>query len=167
MARGTPVRGNHLTRANKGTPAGYKGCSLCGGVKLLKDFPKNGWRNGEQYYYSHCNECRKPIAKADYAKETAEYKLYYRAKRRATTQGIPFDINIADICIPALCPILKIPFGAGTEYTPSLDKIIPKLGYVRGNIQVVTNRANRLKTNGSLEEFRLIVANLEGVCPIK
>ncbi|NBY58578.1 MAG: hypothetical protein EBQ52_00100 [Synechococcaceae bacterium LLD_019] len=37
--------------------------------------------------------------------------------------------------------------------SPSLDKFIPEKGYVKGNIQVVSWRANWLKNNGTVEEW--------------
>lgn len=158
---GTPVRGNHVARANEGTPEGFKGCSVCNKVKPLTEFPKNGIRNGEQYYYSHCNECRKPIAKAKYKEETREYKLYYRAKARASTLGREFTIEKSDIVIPKVCPILKVPFEEEGDYVPSLDRIDSNGGYTLDNIQVVSRRANILKNNGTLDEFKLIVKHLE------
>lgn len=44
---------------------------------------------------------------------------------------------------------------------PSLDKIIPKLGYVKGNVWVVSNKANRIKSNATIEELELLVKNLK------
>lgn len=44
---------------------------------------------------------------------------------------------------------------------PSLDKIIPKLVYVKGNVWVVSNKANRIKSNATIEELELLVKNLK------
>ena len=43
----------------------------------------------------------------------------------------------------------------------SLDKIIPELGYVKGNVWIISNKANAIKSNASLEELKLLVKNLE------
>lgn len=43
----------------------------------------------------------------------------------------------------------------------SLDKIDPTKGYVEGNVQIVSFRANTLKNSATLEELKLIVANWE------
>ncbi len=53
--------------------------------------------------------------------------------------------------------------GEGKLYddSPSLDKIIPKLGYVKGNVWVVSNKANRIKSNATIEELELLVKNLK------
>lgn len=41
------------------------------------------------------------------------------------------------------------------EDSPSIDKVIPELGYVRGNVWVISNKANRIKNNATLEELKL------------
>ena len=83
------------------------------------------------------------------------------AKARAKKQGVPFDLVPEDIVFPEVCPVLGIPLffspGGRTENTPSLDRIIPELGYVKGNIEVISWKANRLKCNASLEELENLV----------
>ena len=37
--------------------------------------------------------------------------------------------------------------------SPSLDKIIPKKGYTKNNISVISYRANTIKSDGRLDEF--------------
>jgi hypothetical protein len=92
------------------------------------------------------------------------YSMWQQAKHRAKEQGVPFDLELDDIVIPELCPLLEIPLikGKGTwsDNSPTLDKIIPSEGYVRGNIQVISFRANRIKMNASIEELELIARNL-------
>lgn len=85
--------------------------------------------------------------------------MFYIAKARAKKQNIPFSITIDDIVIPEICPILKIKLKSSTKSptsnSPSLDKIIPELGYVKGNIQVISHKANAMKTNASISELLL------------
>lgn len=97
------------------------------------------------------------------------YKKYLLrgAKQRALKQEIPFNITISDIDIPEYCPLLNIRLvrhvgdnPRNTDDSPSIDRIIPELGYVRGNVWVISNRANRLKNNATLEELRLLISNL-------
>jgi hypothetical protein len=79
--------------------------------------------------------------------------MWRRAKARAKRRGIPFQIAPADIHIPFRCPILALRLRPGNRDTaPSLDRIDSRKGYVRGNIQVISNRANRLKSDANLEE---------------
>lgn len=84
------------------------------------------------------------------------------AKTRAKRDGIPFDIDLTDINIPAICPVLKIPIqpnkGSGWhDSSPSLDRIHNSKGYTKGNVRVISNRANRLKADATLSELKLIV----------
>ena len=91
--------------------------------------------------------------------------LVRAAKARAKKKGIPFDITIEDFILPEKCPLLEIPltvgYGSSQENSYSLDKIIPDLGYVKGNVWVISNKANMIKNNASLEELKLLVKNLE------
>jgi hypothetical protein len=46
------------------------------------------------------------------------------------------------------CPVLGIPIILGgklSKNSPSLDKMVPGLGYVRGNVLVISHRANTMK----------------------
>lgn len=44
--------------------------------------------------------------------------------------------------------------------SPTIDRINPKLGYIKGNVWVISNKANRFKNDATLEELELLVANL-------
>jgi len=85
------------------------------------------------------------------------WKLLKHAKERAGQQGVPFDLELEDIVVPAVCPVLGIQLfngvGASHDGSPSLDKVIPELGYVRGNVMVVSYKANAMKRNASLEDL--------------
>lgn len=87
------------------------------------------------------------------------------AKARAKKKGIVFDITIDDFSLPDKCPLLEIPlavnYDASSDNSYSLDKIIPELGYVKGNVWIISNKANAIKSNASLEELKLLVKNLE------
>lgn len=78
---------------------------------------------------------------------------------------MPFNLTPEDIVFPETCPILGIPLifseGGRTNNTPSIDRIIPEKGYVKGNIEVVSWRANRIKNDASLEELEKIVAYMK------
>lgn len=91
-----------------------------------------------------------------YQKAPKTYMLN-RAKRRAKEQGVPFSISESDIVIPERCPLLGLELvfskGASSDNSPSLDKIVPSEGYVAGNIQVISHKANAMKSNASLESL--------------
>lgn len=85
--------------------------------------------------------------------------LVNTAKARADSRGIPFSITSDDITIPGVCPVLGIPIKLEDTYTdnvPTIDRIVPSLGYVPGNVAVISNKANRLKSDATSEELRQI-----------
>lgn len=82
-----------------------------------------------------------------------ERALLVAAKTRATKRELPFDLEESDIVIPEICPYLKKPLKANTRYAPSLDKIDPAKGYVKGNIEVISRKANVMKNDASVEEL--------------
>ena len=88
--------------------------------------------------------------------------LWHLAKRRAKDQCLPFNIEIADLLpFPEVCPVLGIPIvlddyrAAGS---PQLDRVVPVRGYVHGNVQIMSSRANRLKSDATAEELDRIAA---------
>lgn len=97
-----------------------------------------------------------------YRRARPAYKLLRHAKERARELGLPFDIVEADIQVPVVCPVLGIALvvGNGRQHdgSPSIDRIIPSLGYVKGNIAVISLRANRIKQNASPEELEAVAA---------
>jgi hypothetical protein len=91
--------------------------------------------------------------------------MWKAAKERAIAKDLPFDIEPEDIIVPEFCPVLGIPLvqeirGRSGWYddSPSLDRKIPELGYVKGNIEVISNRANRIKADATEEELELVLA---------
>lgn len=76
-------------------------------------------------------------------RRSPEEKLLEGARYRARRTGRDFDLKIADIVIPARCPIFDVPM-IGPD-APSLDRVDNDQGYIRGNVCVISKRANRLK----------------------
>lgn len=77
-------------------------------------------------------------------------------KHKAKSKNIPFTILESDLSYPEYCPVLgiKLNYSAKniSDNSPSIDKIIPELGYIKGNVKIISNRANRIKNDGSYEE---------------
>lgn len=83
-------------------------------------------------------------------------------RNSAKYKGIPFDLCEEDFDIPAVCPVLGIPLmfaegGSPTDNSPSLDKFIPELGYVKGNVAVISMKANRMKSNATVEDVERLL----------
>ena len=89
------------------------------------------------------------------------------ARERAKRFGLPFDITTTYLQSIAgdECPIFRTPFvwgqskmgpGHSLDTAPQLDRIIPELGYVVGNVAFISQRANRIKDNGTMVEHYAI-----------
>jgi hypothetical protein len=87
------------------------------------------------------------------------------AKTRAKQKGLPFDITGDDLVIPEICPVLGIPIKIGvgkcTPNSPSLDRFNSELGYVKGNVRIISHKANTIKSNATLSELKLVLKYLE------
>lgn len=82
--------------------------------------------------------------------------LLKAARKRARETGIEFDLTAADVAYPAngRCPVFDVPMIRRTPYAPSLDRMDNSKGYVRGNVTVMSWRANHLKSDGTAEEHK-------------
>ena len=99
-------------------------------------------------------------------KELYKTLMLYSAKARAKTYGVPFNISVEDFEIPQFCPALGIELITSNSHdskdsSPSLDRFYPDKGYVKGNVFVISFRANRIKNDSSIEELELILKFLK------
>lgn len=89
-----------------------------------------------------------------------EYYLFVNAKSRSKRYGIPFNLELSDIKIPQFCPVLGIELKKGigkvSDSSPTIDRLDNTKGYTKGNILVVSFKANRLKSNASVEELEKV-----------
>jgi hypothetical protein len=91
------------------------------------------------------------------------------AKSRCQRLGIPFDLTVESTPrIPERCPVLGLEFdrtfnkSSRADNLPTLDRVIPALGYVPGNVIWISWRANRLKNDASLWELERLVEYVRG-----
>lgn len=109
-----------------------------------------------QWYYD--NHEREKAKRREYSREfrraNPARRMLAAAKDRAKAKGLPFDLTLNDVIIPVLCPVFGVPLVQHTAYAPSLDRIEPEKGYVKGNVQVISRKANLMKQDASLEELR-------------
>lgn len=93
-------------------------------------------------------------------RKNPERAMWLSAKERAKKSGIPFNIDVSDVVIPDVCPILFVPMakgGSGHPHAPSLDRINNKLGYVKGNVAVISRAANSLKSNLDIDTIHSLL----------
>lgn len=93
-----------------------------------------------------------------------KHYMFKAAKQRAERKGLEFTITEDDIIIPDKCPILNVPFQFGTkasyDYSPSLDRIDTTKGYIKGNVWVISKKANTMKSNATWEELKTFATNI-------
>lgn len=96
----------------------------------------------------------------DYTLRNPERRMLNSARQHAKKHGLPFNLTLDDIVVPAHCPVLGITLrtlpGPRRPDVPSLDRIIPSLGYTKGNVVVVSWHANRIKCNATIDELRRV-----------
>jgi hypothetical protein len=161
------------TTANRA--ASEKRCSKCKQWKSREDFYTHPLhKDGLQ---SQCKACWKerralPISRRkrsvwrykDHRKDPRKVILQL-AKHRAKRDQLPFNLVVDDIIVPERCPILGIDLhvsdGKPSNNSPTLDKYLPELGYVKGNVAVISHRANAIKNNASVEELKSIIRYIQ------
>ncbi len=86
------------------------------------------------------------------------------ARRRAKERGLDFDLIASDIIVPDACPLLGVPIFRGVgkmgPNSPALDRIETTKGYVRGNVWVISQRANVIKNDATVAELFMIARKL-------
>lgn len=109
---------------------------------------------------------RKNKNRKRYLENSPQKRMIWAARKRAKERGLPFNITEDDIVIPNVCPYLGIELTTsadkyGTRHTVcSLDRIVPELGYVKGNIEVISHQANTMKQAASKEELILFAKHI-------
>lgn len=68
-----------------------------------------------------------------------------------------------------VCPVLGFPLIDGShligndrpDNLAELDRLIPAKGYIKGNVRWISRRANRIKSDASVEELEKIIAYMK------
>ncbi len=116
-----------------------------------KEYHRNYYLEHGHKYYARAEERRQ-----ERKKENPQYYMLRGAKARAKKRNLPFELTEQDIIIPEFCPALglKLEFNTGgfKDNSPSLDRINNGLGYIKGNVQVLSYKANAMKSSATFEE---------------
>lgn len=100
-----------------------------------------------------------------------EKRMLIRVKYRAKRKNLSFDLTLEDIKIPEICPVLGMRLSrapaAILDNTPSLDRIDNNLGYVKGNVIVVSSKANRIKSNATVDDLEKVTNFYRGLAVAK
>ena len=116
----------------------------------------------EVYHKIYYKRNSKKLSKAssDWRKRqaTSDPRSYLLTKirNRAKAKGLDFNLEVDDLEIPQVCPILNVelvPLGTRHIYAPSVDRVDNTKGYVKGNVKIISLKANRMKSDMSKEDI--------------
>lgn len=152
------------------TPPGPEGplmltCTKCGAEKPSSDFYRNrGKHANSSGFHAQCKRCckerqaayrtgtkrRRSDSHRKYRDENRARVLVNAARTRAKQAGIPFDLDehvdaIQTRIDRGFCELTGLPLrveGGRTWDSPSLDRIVPELGYEITNVRVVLFAVN-------------------------
>lgn len=102
-------------------------------------------------------------------KDSEPWVLLYRAsKERAKTKGWEHNITpeYLQSIWPTHCPVFGLELsvcrgGKPHDASPTIDRHDSNKGYVIGNVNIVSYKANVIKNNGTAEEHRLIAEYID------
>ena len=153
-----------------------KVCLECGEEKPLCEFI---FMSKTRRYKSVCKQCIKikvnktlseTIGFALHDKQRAADRMHINAARaRAKKKGIEFNLDESDFQIPTHCPILgtelRQTWGNVNEqstesHCPSIDRIDNSKGYIKGNVAIISNAANRMKSSLTYQEIESFCKNI-------
>src|SRR5208337_4667948 len=105
---------------------------------------------------------RHPEAAVGYKQKDVANYLIVQKRHDAKRRGLTFSLTIADISpLPVTCPVfgtmLDYSFdkgGVALDNSPSIDRFDSTLGYVPGNVRVISTAANRIKNNATLTQLK-------------
>ena len=116
---------------------------------------KNKWKNEGRPYKN----------RVKWSSKSPEKYLLSRARSNARNRKLDFNLELEDIIIPEKCPYLNIPISVelSRKWTPnaaSVDRIDSTKGYIKGNIQIISNKANSCKSNLTIEQLKEFAKNI-------
>ena len=164
-----------------------KFCNMCKVEKFLPDFSKNSKvKDGLQNRCKSCDKTYQAKRREENYEVSLDYGRKYQAKRRqhfeyrlkmlvnaskqqAKNKSREHEITVEDIKsiypIDGKCPIFGIDLVFGDsgfrENSPSIDRIDSTKGYTVDNIQIISWKANRIKSYATVEELEMIVAYMK------
>jgi hypothetical protein len=96
---------------------------------------------------------------------SSEKRLLQRARSNARSRKLDFNLEIADIIIPKYCPYLNVELltehkHSTHQHYATNDRIDSTMGYVKGNLQIISKLANTMKNNSTEEQLITFAMNV-------
>ncbi len=148
---------SYETSINKSTVASFL-ARKHKNLRTLQEILRN--KETEKFTARFCAEYGVPDYQARAIYETMRDRFYVKKQNSKADKKI-FTIEWKDVHIPTICPILKIKLDYFGKYRdddyPTYDRTDNTKGYIPGNVEIISWKANRIKNEGSLEDHRMIV----------
>jgi hypothetical protein len=190
---GTRARSHVPTHTQPGLGFGAgRTCTQCSELKSPAEFV---WKLRGRRLGTRCGSCRKANYKGNPHIARERSRAYYHANKekclkqsrvkresnivvlliaaarsRAKKCGLDFDLSRADVIVPAVCPVLGLPLIMGVGRcgpgSPTLDRIDSAKGYVKGNVMVISFRANTIKSDATPAELAMVAAFYGGLAEV-
>ena len=95
-------------------------------------------------------------------------RLLVSVRANAFKKNLNFNLCVEDLLpLPKVCPVFGTPLrylllkekrgDVDIKNIPSIDRIDNKIGYIKGNVMVISFRANQLKRDASFLELSLVL----------
>lgn len=147
----------------EGNTLAHKRCSSCGEHKPVTEFYNR---------FNICKPCHKD--RQDEWNRQNPYKSIFLCKKSGAKRGsIEFTLTFDNVVWNTHCPVL----GLELDYTrrrksrdtrpnsPSFDRVNPNLGYVPGNVIIVSHLANTIKSNATVDQLERVAAFYRQLIP--
>jgi len=156
----------------------YKECNVCAESKSSKNFRlrKESKNHSRRPFCLSCEKIQRTknytnnkqdhnSKVKDYRLKNWELKMLWQAKCTASRKGLDFNLELSDIYVPEKCKYLGIlltkDLGGGVIWSnASLDRINSNKGYVKGNVEVISRKANSMKNMATVDELRIFAKNI-------
>lgn len=149
-------------------------CAKCRTIKPIVDFSTRRHSSlAERVYESYCAPCRKQTKQDSHRLLTANPIEHWvrnswgASRHRAFKVGVAHDLSRQQLRwlaqTTADCPYCGSPLtyrhsGILIASSASLDRIIPRDGYVLSNVTIACHRCNSLKNAATVEELMRLIA---------
>lgn len=122
-------------------------------ASLRRDGAKRRYTFGEEYDKEIVRQARR-----------LNRTICGRARKKGLTNELTVKYLYYLISETTTCPYLGVELETpdGVSYSPnsrSVDRIVPELGYVHGNVRLISQKANQMKSDCTLEELEIFYEN--------
>lgn len=153
---GTPCKRGHIAARYTSSPM----CVECTKLSYVRRRPKTLTELKQKYHADPESFRQKERARA--ARDPKRYWAKHVVKNasiRARKAGVPFELTVEYVLslITDSCPVFGTPFifagnGKVCGDSATLDRKVPARGYIPGNVVVVSQFANSIKSNATAKE---------------